>query len=154
MNLCQPARSFLKHFIACVSRLPATLTQDVCDVCKRDDNDESMLLCDNCDAGYHMQCLTPPLYVVPPGEWFCPHCGPAEVSMTTIFRCSIKHPAPLHRNANACLGAHAFHSHSPRGNRHSSNTRARTHTHTHARARAHQWTCPLIFPFTAPRDTR
>lgn len=33
----------------------------ICEVCGRTDNEETMLLCDGCDLGYHMQCLTPPL---------------------------------------------------------------------------------------------
>jgi uncharacterized Zn finger protein (UPF0148 family) len=48
--------------------------QVVCTVCNRDDDDESMLLCDGCDAGYHMGCLSPPLTSVPQGDWFCPPC--------------------------------------------------------------------------------
>ena len=34
-----------------------------------------ILLCDACDAGYHMRCLRPPLRTVPPGDWFCPQCA-------------------------------------------------------------------------------
>ena len=33
-----------------------------------------MLLCDGCDKGTHMYCLTPPLREVPQGDWFCPDC--------------------------------------------------------------------------------
>jgi hypothetical protein len=33
-----------------------------------------MLLCDNCDAGYHTYCLVPPLDEIPPGNWLCPVC--------------------------------------------------------------------------------
>ena len=25
---------------------------------------------------YHLECLTPPLHSVPPGNWYCPTCGP------------------------------------------------------------------------------
>ena len=25
---------------------------------------------------YHLECLTPPLHAVPPGNWYCPTCGP------------------------------------------------------------------------------
>lgn len=27
-----------------------------------------------CDAPYHLSCLTPPLESIPEGEWFCPDC--------------------------------------------------------------------------------
>lgn len=30
-------------------------------VCGSTEHEETMLLCDGCDLGYHMQCLTPPL---------------------------------------------------------------------------------------------
>ncbi|KAJ8723581.1 hypothetical protein PYW08_003493 [Mythimna loreyi] len=46
----------------------------VCEVCGRTDNEETMLLCDGCDLGYHMQCLTPPLSEVPIDQWLCPNC--------------------------------------------------------------------------------
>ncbi|CAH2243248.1 jg21424, partial [Pararge aegeria aegeria] len=46
----------------------------VCQVCRRSDGEDSMLLCDGCDRGYHMQCLTPPLAQVPADQWFCPNC--------------------------------------------------------------------------------
>jgi transposase InsO family protein len=34
----------------------------------------TMLLCDRCQAGWHMTCLRPPLDELPDGEWFCPSC--------------------------------------------------------------------------------
>ena len=36
------------------------------------------MLCDECDAGYHCECLTPPLINVPIEEWYCPNCAPAH----------------------------------------------------------------------------
>ncbi len=33
-----------------------------------------MLLCDGCDQGYHIECLTPPLSHIPIGNWFCVGC--------------------------------------------------------------------------------
>ena len=43
-----------------------------CEVCYRIDKLFSMLWCDGCNLGYHMECLTPPLAEVPLGEWYCP----------------------------------------------------------------------------------
>lgn len=37
-----------------------------------------MLLCDECDAGYHMYCLKPKLAAVPKGHWFCDLCINSE----------------------------------------------------------------------------
>ncbi|XP_012381096.1 PHD and RING finger domain-containing protein 1 isoform X2 [Dasypus novemcinctus] len=45
-----------------------------CEVCGRSDREDRLLLCDGCDAGYHMECLEPPLQAVPVDEWFCPEC--------------------------------------------------------------------------------
>ncbi|XP_072906074.1 uncharacterized protein phrf1 isoform X2 [Hemitrygon akajei] len=46
-----------------------------CEVCGRSDREDSLLLCDGCDAGYHLDCLTPALHTVPVEEWFCPECA-------------------------------------------------------------------------------
>ncbi|NXA25425.1 PHRF1 protein, partial [Ibidorhyncha struthersii] len=51
-----------------------------CEVCGRSDREDRLLLCDGCDAGYHMECLNPPLSEVPVDEWFCPACTPMGVS--------------------------------------------------------------------------
>ncbi|XP_072719785.1 PHD and RING finger domain-containing protein 1 isoform X2 [Ciconia boyciana] len=51
-----------------------------CEVCGRSDHEDRLLLCDGCDAGYHMECLNPPLSEVPVDEWFCPACAPMSVS--------------------------------------------------------------------------
>ncbi|XP_065611189.1 PHD and RING finger domain-containing protein 1 isoform X2 [Cyrtonyx montezumae] len=50
-----------------------------CEVCGRSDREDRLLLCDGCDAGYHMECLNPPLSEVPVDEWFCPACVPVGV---------------------------------------------------------------------------
>ncbi|XP_029009383.1 PHD and RING finger domain-containing protein 1 isoform X3 [Betta splendens] len=50
------------------------LEQTNCEVCGGSDHEDRLLLCDGCDAGYHMECLTPPLDSVPVEEWFCPQC--------------------------------------------------------------------------------
>ncbi|XP_006893404.1 PREDICTED: PHD and RING finger domain-containing protein 1 [Elephantulus edwardii] len=46
-----------------------------CEVCGHSDREDRLLLCDRCDAGYHMECLDPPLQEVPVDEWFCPECA-------------------------------------------------------------------------------
>jgi len=37
-----------------------------------------MLLCDSCDDGYHIFCLTPKLKSIPKDDWFCPNCQEKE----------------------------------------------------------------------------
>ncbi|CAG9863845.1 unnamed protein product [Phyllotreta striolata] len=49
-----------------------------CEVCGLTNQEDRMLLCDNCDAGYHMFCLTPPLDVIPDGAWFCDECSTVQ----------------------------------------------------------------------------
>ncbi|CAM6095045.1 unnamed protein product [Calypogeia fissa] len=52
-------------------------TDDVsCSICEKPDHGEVMLLCDGeeCGAGIHTFCCTPPLLKVPDGDWFCPKC--------------------------------------------------------------------------------
>ena len=44
---------------------------DVCEVC---DNGGDLIVCDLCNKAYHCYCLTPPLTIIPHGEWFCPEC--------------------------------------------------------------------------------
>jgi hypothetical protein len=54
-----------------------------------------MLLCDECDAGYHMKCLVPRLYRVPAGAWVCPVCvaaapvGERPQSYYELLPCSV-----------------------------------------------------------------
>lgn len=47
----------------------------LCEECARGDGEQEMLLCDSCDRGYHMYCLSPILPTVPRGDWFCPKCS-------------------------------------------------------------------------------
>ena len=46
-----------------------------CDGCGRADREDEMVLCDACDAGWHLDCLSPALTAVPEGEWLCPECA-------------------------------------------------------------------------------
>lgn len=45
-----------------------------CEKCQKNDHPEWILLCDNCDKGWHASCLRPALMIVPEGDWFCPPC--------------------------------------------------------------------------------
>lgn len=47
---------------------------DYCEVCKSENDAPTMLLCDECDKGYHMYCLSPPLKKIPKGDWICDAC--------------------------------------------------------------------------------
>jgi len=53
-----------------------SISRSKCRLCRKKGDDETMLLCDCCDGGHHMSCLTPPLKHVPSGDWYCPSCQP------------------------------------------------------------------------------
>jgi hypothetical protein len=65
----------IDDFIASISQIPkAPWDEGVCKVCGIDRDDDSVLLCDKCDAEYHKYCLIPPLARIPEGNWYCPSC--------------------------------------------------------------------------------
>jgi len=39
------------------------------------DHPELILMCDDCEGGWHASCLRPSLMVIPEGDWFCPPCN-------------------------------------------------------------------------------
>jgi hypothetical protein len=51
-----------------------------CYVCKLNDDEEHILICDACQKECHYYCATPPLDGIPEGEWFCmrPKCSRHE----------------------------------------------------------------------------
>lgn len=46
----------------------------VCESCRGGHYEDKIILCDKCDRGWHLFCLTPPLRKVPKGNWICPIC--------------------------------------------------------------------------------
>ncbi|KAF8412259.1 hypothetical protein HHK36_000220 [Tetracentron sinense] len=46
----------------------------ICEQCRSGLHGEVMLLCDRCNKGWHIYCLSPPLKQVPPGNWYCLDC--------------------------------------------------------------------------------
>ncbi|XP_065520386.1 LOW QUALITY PROTEIN: zinc finger protein neuro-d4-like [Lathamus discolor] len=45
-----------------------------CSLCGTAENDDQLLFCDDCDRGYHMYCLSPPMAEPPEGSWSCHLC--------------------------------------------------------------------------------
>jgi hypothetical protein len=45
-----------------------------CEVCEGDENEVELLLCEGCDRGWHIGCLSPPLKSVPEETWHCSAC--------------------------------------------------------------------------------
>lgn len=50
-----------RTIILCPKHSDSTYSSCCCEVCKRTDEEDSLLLCDGCDKGYHTFCLKPPL---------------------------------------------------------------------------------------------
>ncbi|CAG9788002.1 unnamed protein product [Diatraea saccharalis] len=79
VKACAGGRVLRTEPVKVVQRRPSVdmlVVEDptVCEICGNTDNEASMLLCDGCDLGFHMQCLTPPLNEIPVDQWFCPNC--------------------------------------------------------------------------------
>lgn len=47
----------------------------MCMICNKGGDDDALLLCDQCNSGCHMYCLSPPLKSIPEDDWFCPDCS-------------------------------------------------------------------------------
>jgi hypothetical protein len=45
-----------------------------------------MLICDGCDKGFHMDCVSPPLTSIPAGQWFCPCCSHARSAHAALLQ--------------------------------------------------------------------
>jgi hypothetical protein len=52
-----------------------------CIVCGDPGREHLMVLCDGCNSGWHLGCLSPPLTAVPRGSWFCPACTSTDPSL-------------------------------------------------------------------------
>ena len=57
-----------------------------CQVCGSMEDEASMLICDGCEMGWHMQCLEPPMTEVPDDTWFCPVCVAGGKTNAVRFR--------------------------------------------------------------------
>lgn len=49
-----------------------------CLICRRKNDPEQTLLCDQCNKGWHMYCLKPKVTKIPEGDWYCPRCAPDD----------------------------------------------------------------------------
>ncbi|KAL3052723.1 zinc finger protein DPF3 isoform X1 [Trematomus bernacchii] len=63
-NMMQAVRTYQWQCIECKS----------CSLCGTSENDDQLLFCDDCDRGYHMYCLKPPMTKPPEGSWSCHVC--------------------------------------------------------------------------------
>ncbi|XP_060722079.1 zinc finger protein DPF3 isoform X1 [Tachysurus vachellii] len=63
-NMMHAVRTYQWQCIECKS----------CSLCGTSENDDQLLFCDDCDRGYHMYCLKPPMTQPPEGSWSCHLC--------------------------------------------------------------------------------
>ncbi|XWS30346.1 hypothetical protein CRYUN_Cryun24cG0109300 [Craigia yunnanensis] len=79
----------INDILALTSDIPkAPWDEGVCKVCGIDKDDDSVLLCDTCDAEYHTYCLNPPLARIPEGNWYCPACVVSKRMVQDALECS------------------------------------------------------------------
>lgn len=74
MENCAPC-----HIPLLVTSTDGVSADKACEVCGSPSMADPMLLCDGCDGGYHIHCLTPPLDRVPEGDWFCDACRASRI---------------------------------------------------------------------------
>ncbi len=46
-----------------------------CEICKSGEEDHYLLICDDCDRGFHTYCLRPVVVNIPREDWSCPECS-------------------------------------------------------------------------------
>lgn len=47
---------------------------EACEICSLDHDPDRIVLCEECDRGYHLSCLKPPLKQVPTSQFYCDKC--------------------------------------------------------------------------------
>ncbi|ORY01314.1 hypothetical protein K493DRAFT_95556 [Basidiobolus meristosporus CBS 931.73] len=47
----------------------------ICVVCESTGDEETLLICDDCDRAWHMTCCIPPVKELPKDKWLCPLCA-------------------------------------------------------------------------------
>lgn len=82
-----------------------TIPSSACCVCAKTDRPECLLLCDDCDDAYHLECLKPALISVPDGDWYCPMCEHKRLSENLIEKLIqlIKEYEELEVKRNQCM---------------------------------------------------
>jgi hypothetical protein len=75
-------RSRGRRVTSAIPAEPQPIAQDAtvppslsCEQCGLEAGAHNMLVCDQCNRGFHMGCLTPRIWEVPEGTWFCPECS-------------------------------------------------------------------------------
>ncbi|XP_019437224.1 PREDICTED: probable Histone-lysine N-methyltransferase ATXR5 [Lupinus angustifolius] len=56
-----------------------------CEQCGSGELPEELLLCDKCDKGFHMKCVSPIVVRIPIGSWLCPKCSGERMKRVRSF---------------------------------------------------------------------
>eukprot|EP00126_Sphaerothecum_destruens_P000158 Sdes_comp10196_c0_seq1m1810 len=57
----------------------------VCESCLKSEPEATLLVCDCCQKGFHLQCLDPPLLSIPDDAFFCAFCQKNDSSHPPLF---------------------------------------------------------------------
>ncbi|KAF5405696.1 hypothetical protein PHET_00854 [Paragonimus heterotremus] len=79
-------RSCLEQLVGAIA-WEKSIMKVLCQICRRDNNEAQLLLCDGCDHGYHTYCFRPPLIHIPQGDWFCYDCVSKATGKQVCFVC-------------------------------------------------------------------
>jgi len=78
-----------------LSSPPPPVPDDIhCQVCQSPFDEHKVLLCDICNARWHMDCLVPPRTAIPHGTWKCPLCIQHHPLPQTATR-HLRLPSPI-----------------------------------------------------------
>jgi len=83
-STCLPATTLLSRAL---DHVHCQLRQSLSD-------QHQMLLCDICNAGWHTDCLLPPLTTIPTGTWKYPLCTPRHPLPQAVAR-HLRLPSPI-----------------------------------------------------------
>ncbi|KAK6180630.1 hypothetical protein SNE40_008641 [Patella caerulea] len=81
------------QLILCVNQLSTSISWEksimkvICEICRKDDNEAQLLLCDGCDKGYHTYCFKPKMEIIPDGDWYCYECISKASGTSHCIRC-------------------------------------------------------------------
>ena len=59
-------------------------------VCCKGGADHLLLLCDQCDRGFHTYCCNPPLDDIPDDDWYCMKCISSNIPDDQCIVCGAK----------------------------------------------------------------